>query len=109
MNVQNSGMFYGLMYACSTAMMPFMVREVFGEKDYDRIYSIEVAFYNLIGGFGATLWAVIMQNWGWDAFFVAALADVIITFILLCSVAVLGYKKREKTWYVSDAELAHTA
>lgn len=103
------GMFYGLMYACSTAMMPFMVREVFGEKDYDRIYSIEVAFYNLIGGFGATLWAVIMQNWGWDAFFVAALADVIITFILLCSVAVLGYKKREKTWYVSDAELAHTA
>ena len=33
------GLFYGLAYACSTAMLPYICREVFGTHDFDRIYS----------------------------------------------------------------------
>ena len=101
------GAFYGLMYACSTAMLPFLVRECFGGKDYDRIYSLQVAAFNLLGGFGATAWAVFMQTFGWDAFFIFCLCEVVLTFIVIAYTGIAAYKYREKTWYTSDAQLAH--
>ncbi len=101
------GAFYGLMYACSTAMLPFLVRECFGGKDYDRIYSLQVAIFNLLGGFGATAWAVLMQTFGWDAFFIFCLAEVILTFIMIAYTGIAAYRYREKTWYKSDEQLAH--
>ncbi len=99
------GALYGLMYACSTAMIPFLIKECFGGKDYDRIYSIQVCLYNLLGGFGATGWAILMQTYGWDAFFMFSLAEVILTFCLIAYTGIAAYKKREQTWYVSDAKL----
>ena len=103
------GAVYGLMYACSTAMLPFLVRECFGGKEYDRIYSIQVALFNLLGGFGATAWAILMQTYGWDAFFEFAIAEIVVTFILIAYTGIAAYKKREQTWYVSDAKMAHEA
>jgi MFS family permease len=103
------GAVYGLMYACSTAMLPFLVRECFGGKDYDRIYSLQVALFNLLGGFGATAWAVLMQTYGWDVFFIFCLGEVIVTFILIAYTGIAAYRKREQTWYVSDSQMAHEA
>lgn len=100
------GAFYGLMYACSTAMLPFLVRECFGGKDYDRIYSLQVAIFNILGGLGATAWAVFMQTFGWDAFFILCLCEVIVTFITIAYTGIAAYRYRAKTWYVSDAQLA---
>ena len=40
------GLFYGLAYACSTAMLPFIVREVFGGRDFDKIYSWMIMIFN---------------------------------------------------------------
>ena len=56
------GAAYGLMYACSTAMLPFFVREVFGGRDYDRIYSWQVVVFNGFGAMGATAWAVLARR-----------------------------------------------
>lgn len=100
------GAVYGLMYACSTAMLPFLVRECFGGKEYDRIYSIQVAIFNILGGIGATAWTVIMQTYGWDTFFIFAMCEVIVTFICIAYTGIAAYKYREKTWYQSDAQLA---
>lgn len=100
------GAFYGLMYACSTAMIPFLIREVFGGRDYNRIYSVQVMVYNAVGAFGATAWAVIAQTWGWDAFFIASLAVIVVTFLLFAYTGQAGYRKRAKTWYKSDEQLA---
>ncbi len=83
-------------------MLPFLVRECFGGKEYDRIYSIQVALFNLLGGFGATAWAILMQTYGWDAFFQFAIAEIVVTFILIAYTGIAAYKKREETWYVSD-------
>ena len=101
------GAVYGLMYACSTAMLPFLVRECFGGKDYDTIYSIQVMLFNILGGLGATAWAMLMQNFGWDAFFIFALAEVVLTFIVIAYTGIAAFRYREKTWYKSDAQLAH--
>lgn len=100
------GAFYGLMYACSTAMLPFLIRECFGAKEYDRIYSLQVAWYNILGGFGATAWAILMQTFGWDVFFMFCLGEVVLTFILIAYTGIAAYRYREKTWYKSDSELA---
>lgn len=100
------GAVYGLMYACSTAMLPFLVRECFGGKEYDRIYSIQVMLFNILGGIGATGWAKLVEMFGWDFFFIFSMCEVILTFIVIAYTGIAAYRYREKTWYVSDEKLA---
>ncbi len=101
------GLFYGLAYACSTAMLPYLVREVFGGKDFDKIYSWFIAVFNLIGAAGATGWAVVSEVFGWTGFFIGGLLVLTITFGLLIYTWIAGDRARKRTWYVSDQELAH--
>lgn len=103
------GAAYGLMYACSTAMLPFLVREVFGGRDYDRIYSWQVVVFNGFGAMGATAWAVLAQSCGWDVFFAVSILVVVVTFITVAYTGIAGYKARAKTWYKSDKQLASEA
>ena len=103
------GLFYGLAYACSTAMLPYLVREVFGGKDFDRIYSWMIAVFNLIGAAGATGWAVVSEVFGWHGFFIGGLIVLTITFSLLMYTWIAGDRARRRTWYKSDEELAHSA
>lgn len=103
------GASYGLMYACSTAMLPFLVREVFGGKDYDRIYSWQVVVFNAFGAVSATGWALVAQSFGWDAYFTVAITVVVLTFIAIAYTGIAGYKARAKTWYKTDKQLAADA
>lgn len=102
------GAVYGLCYALSTAMLPFMVREIFGSKDYDSIYSVVIAIFNGIGALGATGWAIVEQSLGWDAFFIGGMIDIAILFCLFYYVATVGDKARRETWYTPDIEFSAT-
>ncbi|MFR2918599.1 MAG: hypothetical protein ACLTCF_06930, partial [Eggerthellaceae bacterium] len=103
------GLFYGLAYACSTAMLPFIVREVFGGRDFDKIYSWMIMIFNGIGALGATGWALVSETFGWDGFFIGGIIVLTITFGLLGYTWIAGDKARRKTWFKSDAELTAEA
>lgn len=103
------GLFYGLAYACSTAMLPFLVRQVFGGRDFDKIYSWMISVFNGIGALGATGWALVAEGFGWHGFFIGGIIVLTITFGLLGYTWHAGDKARRKTWFKSDAELAAEA
>lgn len=102
------GAIYGLCYALSTAMLPFLTREIFGSKDYDRIYSWIIAVFNGIGAIGATGWAVVEQSLGWSAFFIGGMLDIALLYALFMYVIVAGQKKRLETWYTPEIEFSST-
>lgn len=99
------GVIFGLQYALTTAQIPFLIREVFGGKDYDRIYSIQLVAYNLVGAFAATAWALVVESFGWESYFIIGIVICIIGDGLLMYTGIAGYRMRRKTWYVSDEEL----
>ena len=72
-------------------MLPFIVREVFGGRDFDKIYSWMIMIFNGIGALGATGWALVSETFGWDGFFIGGIIVLTITFGLL------GY-----TWIAGD-------
>ncbi len=103
------GLFFGLTYACSTAMLPFLVRQVAGGRDFDKIYSWMITVFNGIGALGATGWAIVSEQLGWNGFFIGGLIVLTITFGLLIGTWLMGDKARKKTWYKSDEQLAAEA
>ena len=103
------GLFYGLAYACSTAMLPFLVREVFGGRDFDKIYSWMIMVFNGIGALGATGWALVAEGFGWHGFFIGGLIVLTITFGLLLYTWKAGDKARRKAWFKTDEQLAAEA
>lgn len=100
------GLFYGLAYACSTAMLPFLVREVFGGRDFDKIYSWMITVFNGIGALGATGWALVAEGFGWHGFFIGGLIVLTITFGLLLYTWRAGDKARRLSWFKTDEQLA---
>lgn len=103
------GLFFGLTYACSTAMLPFLCRQIAGGREFDKIYSWMITIFNGIGAIGATGWAVVSEQLGWTGFFIGGLIVLTITFGLLIYTWLAGDKARKATWYKSDEELAKEA
>ena len=103
------GLFFGLTYACSTAMLPFLVRQVAGGREFDKIYSWMITVFNGVGAIGATAWAVCSEQLGWDGFFIGGIIVLTITFGLLIYTWLAGDKARKATWYKSDEQLSAEA
>lgn len=99
------GLLFGLQYALTNAQIPFLIREVFGGKSFERIYSIQLTVYNLVGVFAATGWALICESMGWSGYFMVGIANCVIGFAFLSYTGIAGYRMRAKTWYRSDAQL----
>ncbi|MBC2889194.1 MFS transporter [Gordonibacter massiliensis (ex Traore et al. 2017)] len=74
------GLLYGLIYPFVTTLLPYVTRLVFGSRDYDQIYSVVLIPVNLVGAFAASGLALLYQHVGWDAFFVAGLASIVVIF-----------------------------
>lgn len=68
-----------------------------------------ISIFNGIGALGATAWAIIVEGFGWHGFFIAGIIVLTVTFGLLAYTWQAGDRARRKTWYKSDAELAHEA
>ncbi len=64
---------YGFFFASAVVLCPIVVRQVFGTREYSEIYSRVSVFVNLMGAFGATIWAFLGSNFGYTSVFVVGI------------------------------------
>lgn len=86
------GFIFGMIYPLVTTCLPYMTRLLFGEKDYDKIYSIVLMPVNLVGAFAASGLALIYQGPGWTAFFVVGIAVSFILWLIASLTIKFGMK-----------------
>lgn len=76
------GFVFGFFYASVTVVMPYLVRIIFGMKDYDRIYSRVQIVVNLCGAFAAVMWAWVADALGYPIMFSIGLACIVAITVL---------------------------
>lgn len=64
---------YGFFFASAVVLCPIVVRQVFGTREYSEIYSRVSVFVNLMGAFGATIWAFLGSNFGYASVFMVGI------------------------------------
>lgn len=73
---------YGFFFASAVVLCPIVVRQIFGTREYSEIYSRVSVFVNLMGAFGATIWAFLGSNFGYTSVFVVGLCVQVV--VLIC-------------------------
>ena len=76
------GFIFGMIYPLVTTALPYMTRILFGEKDYDKIYSRILMPVNLVGAFAASGLALIYQGPGWVTFFIVGIILSVVLYVL---------------------------
>lgn len=92
------GAIFGIAYACSVTMTPYICREVFGGKEYASIYAVVMVAFNLVGAFGATGWALVYQAVGWTGYFLGGMIIILIIGCLYAYTIKKGLVIRAQTW-----------
>ena len=88
---------YGFFFASAVVLCPIVVRQVFGTREYPEIYSRVSVFVNLMGAFGATIWAFLGSNFGYTSVFIVGLVGQVV--VLLCGLyAFANLKKIKERW-----------
>lgn len=82
---------YGFFFASAVVLCPIVVRQVFGTREYSEIYSRVSVFVNLMGAFGATIWAFLGSNFGYDSVFIVGIVGQVV--VLLCGLYAFGQQK----------------
>ena len=72
---------FGAFYATAVVLVPIIVRQSFGNRDYSIIYSRISTVFNFIAAFASLVWAWIGSNYGFNAVF--TVGTVMIVFILV--------------------------
>lgn len=73
---------YGFFFASAVVLVPIVVRQVFGTREYSEIYSRIQVFVNLMGASGAAIWAFVGSNFGYGSVFAIAIACQVLTLVL---------------------------
>lgn len=88
---------FGAFYATAVVLVPIIVRQSFGTREYSLIYSRVSTVFNLIAAFAAMIWAGIGSSFGFNAVFTVGL-------VMLVAILLLGFytfknaKKYEGEW-----------
>ncbi|MBC2889193.1 MFS transporter [Gordonibacter massiliensis] len=85
---------YGFFFASAVVLCPIVVRQIFGTREYSEIYSRVSVFVNLMGAFGATIWAFLGSNFGYPVVFIVGLVMQVV--VLLCGLYSFGKQKAIK-------------
>lgn len=90
------GFIYGMCYPLVTTLLPYLTRYLFGDRDYDKIYSRILMPVNLLGAFAASGLALIYQGPGWEMFFIVGIAFCVVCWALgmLC----IKFGARDNEW-----------
>lgn len=88
---------YGFFFASCVVLVPIVVRQIFGTREYTDIYSRISLFVNLLGGLGSTIWAFIGGSFGYPAVFTVALALLVVV-LLLGMYSFANAKSVQKEW-----------
>lgn len=82
---------YGFFFASAVVLCPIVVRQVFGTREYSEIYSRVSVFVNLMGAFGATIWAFLGSNFGYTSVFIVGLVLQVV--VLICGLYAFSKQK----------------
>lgn len=88
---------YGFFFASAAVLMPIVVRQIFGVREYSEIYSRISVFVNLLGAVGAMFWAFIGEAAGFTALFLVAIGLLVVV-LLLGLYAFANMKKIRAQW-----------
>lgn len=72
---------YGFFFASAVVLCPIIVKSIFGTREYAEIWSRINVFINLMGAFGATIWALLGSNFGYPVVFAVAIVAQIVVFV----------------------------
>ena len=93
-----SGAFiFGAFYATAVVLVPVIVRQSFGSRDYSVIYSRVSTVFNLIAAFASMIWAWIGSSFGFNAVFIVGLV-LLVLILLLGFYTFANAKKFKSQW-----------
>lgn len=72
---------YGFFFASCMVLIPVIVRQIFGQREYPEIYSRISLFLNIMGAVGPVFWAFLGQ-YGYSIVFAVAMVLLVVTFFL---------------------------
>lgn len=86
------GIVYGLVYGLVPTMHPYLVRVLFGQKDYEKIFSRQLIVTQLIGAFAASGWALVYETFTWNGYFILGIVIIIVELAIAYMAAKIGFK-----------------
>ncbi len=72
---------YGFFFASCVVLVPIVVRQLFGQREYPQIYSRISMFVNIVGAIAAPFWAF-LGGFGYPTLFMVAIVCLIVVFLL---------------------------
>lgn len=91
---------FGGCYATAVVLVPVVVRQSFGSREYSLIYSRVSTVFNLIAAFAAMIWAWIGSSFGFNTVFIVGLIMLVV--ILLLGLFVFADSKKYKSEWTTD-------
>lgn len=89
---------FGAFYATAVVLVPIIVRQVFGTREYSLIYSRVSTVFNLIAAFASMIWAWIGSSYGFSILFAVGLVMLVVILVIgLYIFAVSSKLKQEFT------------
>lgn len=73
---------FGGCYATAVVLVPVIVRQSFGSREYSLIYSRVSTVFNLIAAFASMIWAWIGSAFGFNAVFTVGLVMLVVILLL---------------------------
>ena len=80
---------YGFFFASCVVLVPILVRQLFGQREYPEIYSRVSMFVNIVGAIGAPFWALFGKNYP----MLFTVAIVLLVVVLLLGIFCFGKMK----------------
>lgn len=87
---------YGILFASTSVEPPLIISDVFGRKDYSKIYSRIMMCQTFVGAFGVTIFSAILSGAGYGAFFTVGIIVALLVLILGLTALSMGKKLKEK-------------
>ena len=91
---------FGGCYATAVVLVPVVVRQSFGSREYSLIYSRVSTVFNLIAAFAAMIWAWIGSSFGFNTVFTVGLIMLVV--ILLLGLFVFADSQKYKSEWTTE-------
>lgn len=86
------GIAYGLVYGLVPTLHPYLIRVLFGQKDYEKIFSRQLIVTQLIGAFAASGWALVYETFTWNGYFMLGIIIIVVELVIAWFAAKIGFK-----------------
>jgi len=91
-----AALLFGNIYAATNLYGPSITKNAFGIKDLAKLWATVSMGIQLIGGFGATIWGIIVERTSYQTSFVIAIVLCVIILILFNAAITASAKMKDK-------------